>query len=156
MRVLGVDPGYDRLGVAILERSDGSETVLHSACATSDPNHSMPERFHTLGATVASLLRDYQPELVAVETLFFNQNQKTAIAVAQIRGIILYLAQEAGCTIKEYGPQTIKVATTGYGKSDKQAVLAMVPRLVTGAPASATDDEFDAIAVAITALAHQR
>jgi len=91
-----------------------------------------------------------------VETLFFNKNVKTAIGVAQARGIILYLAKNAGCTVHDFGPQEIKIAVTGYGKSDKNAVIDMVKRLVSNVPEKALDDEYDAIAVGITTLAHLR
>ena len=76
------------------------------------------------------------------------------IGVSQARGIIIYLAQKAGCRVYEFGPQEIKVAVTGYGKSDKSAVIDMVKRLVPSSPTKAHDDEYDAIAVGITCLAH--
>ena len=72
------------------------------------------------------------------------------------RGIIIFLARQAGCALYEFGPQEIKVAVTGYGKSDKLAVIDMVKRLVKNAPTDALDDEYDAIAVGITAIAHHR
>jgi crossover junction endodeoxyribonuclease RuvC len=93
---------------------------------------------------------------VAVETLFFNKNAKTAIGVAQARGIIVFLGKQAGSDVREFGPQEIKVAVTGYGNSDKSAVISMVKRLIKNAPEVGHDDEYDAIAVGITALAHHR
>ena len=86
--------------------------------------------------------------------LFFNKNQKTAMGVAQVRGILVYLAQSHDCQVYEFGPQEIKIAVTGYGKSDKSAVIDMVKRLIPSAPNKALDDEYDAIAVGITCLAH--
>ena len=76
------------------------------------------------------------------------------MGVAQARGILIYLAQVNGCTVYEFGPQEIKIAVTGYGKSDKNAIIDMVKRLVPEAPKAALDDEYDAIAVGITCLAH--
>jgi crossover junction endodeoxyribonuclease RuvC len=90
---------------------------------------------------------------MGIETLFFNKNVKTAIGVAQARGTLLYLAKQAGCTVYEFGPQEIKSAVTGYGKSDKQGVIDMIMRLVKNAPVKALDDEYDAIAVGVTCLA---
>lgn len=156
MRVLAFDPGYDRLGAAVLERTHGRETVLHSTCVETDKKSELPERLVTVGRAVEALLAEYTPDVVAIETLFFNKNITTAIGVAQARGIILYLAQRAGCRVYEFGPQEIKIAVTGYGKSDKQGVIDMVRRLVHNAPKDALDDEYDAIAVGITALAHHR
>jgi crossover junction endodeoxyribonuclease RuvC len=153
MKVLAIDPGYDRLGVAIMEYVDGKEHLIFSACVLTDKKSELPDRLYTVGLAVSELITNYQPDTVAIETLFFNKNIKTAIGVAQARGIILYLAKQAGCTVHEFGPQEIKVAVTGYGNSDKAAVFDMVTRLVPNAPRNALDDEYDAIAVGITCLA---
>jgi len=154
MKVLALDPGYDRLGAAILERRDGKEIVLYSTCIMTEKTASLPDRLFQVGQVLETLHAEYRPDAVAIETLFFNKNQKTAIGVAQARGIILYLAKLHNCIVYEFGPQEIKVAVTGYGKSDKSAVIDMVQRLVPTAPKKAHDDEYDAIAVGITALAH--
>ena len=156
MRVLAFDPGYDRLGLAVLERSEGKETVIHSACIETNRTAALPDRLHTMGEAIAEVFATYTPDAVALETLFFNKNITTAIGVAQARGIIIYLAKCAGCALYEFGPQEVKVAVTGYGKSDKAAVISMVQRLVRNAPTTALDDEYDAIAIGITALAHHR
>ena len=156
MRVLALDPGYDRLGVAILERVNGKELLIHSECIITDRNTEIIDRLFYIGNAVSDLLVKYAPEAVAIETLFFNKNVKTALGVSQVRGIIMFLAKKAHCVVYEFGPQEIKVAVTGYGKSDKNAVIAMVKRLVHNAPNDAHDDEYDAIAVGITALAHHR
>jgi crossover junction endodeoxyribonuclease RuvC len=86
--------------------------------------------------------------------LFFNKNIKTAIAVAEVRGALIYLAKKHSLPIYEFGPQEIKVAVTGYGKSDKTAVFDMLKRLVPNLKTQALDDEYDAIATGITCLAH--
>jgi crossover junction endodeoxyribonuclease RuvC len=156
MRVLAIDPGYDRLGIAVMEHGPASETLLHSSCLQTDKAASIPDRLQTIGETVATLLATHQPDALAIETLFFNKNQKTAMAVAQARGICIYLAKVAGCAVLELSPQEIKIAITGYGKSDKRAVIDMVTRLIANAPTDALDDEYDAIAVGVTALAHHR
>lgn len=154
MRVIGVDPGYDRLGVAVVAfAADGKEVVLHSTCIESERNTPLPERIHFLGQQFAALLEHHQPNALAIETLFFNQNRTTAIGVAAVRGMVMYLAKQSGCAVYEFGPQEIKVALTGYGKSDKVAVTEMVKRLVRNVPIAALDDEYDAIAVATTCLA---
>lgn len=154
MRVISVDPGYDRIGVAILEYVAGKERLIHSSCIQTDKSQTLLDRLYDMGQQFSSLLQTHKPDTLGIETLFFNTNQKTAIGVAQARGIIIYLAHEAGCQVFEFGPQEIKVAVTGYGKSDKQAVIDMVLRLVPNAPQKALDDEYDAIAVGITCLAH--
>jgi crossover junction endodeoxyribonuclease RuvC len=154
MRVIGVDPGYDRLGVAVLEYENGQETVIHSSCIETNPKDDLLTRLKVLGDEFTSLLQDHKPDTLGIETIFFNTNQKTAIGVAQARGIVIYLSQCAGCKVYEFGPQEIKVAVTGYGKSDKSAVIDMTKRLVRNAPEKGLDDEYDAIAVGITCLAH--
>ena len=156
MRVLAVDPGYDRLGVAVLEHTDSGEKLIYSGCVLTEKTSELGARLRTLGTAFASLLAEHQPDCIAIETLFFNKNKKTAIAVAEARGILIYLALEAGCAVHEYGPQEIKVAVTGYGKSDKAAVIDMVKKLLPHAPEKALDDEYDAIAVGITCLAQRR
>lgn len=156
MRVISFDPGYDRLGVAIIEKRDGKEFLLYSTCIETNKAALLEDRIFVIGEAVTKLLKEYTPQMVAIETLFFNKNIKTAIGVAQVRGVLIYCAKVAGCEVVEYGPQAIKVAVTGYGNSDKAAVIAMVSRLITNAPTNALDDEYDAIAVGITALAHHR
>ena len=156
MRVLAIDPGYDRLGVAVIERAEGGERLLFSICLGSSRGAPLSTRLGELGKELVSLFTQYTPTHLAIETLFFNKNVKTAIDVAQARGMVLYLAELHRCKICEYSPQAIKVAITGYGNSDKTAVIAMTKRLIKNAPTSAHDDEYDAIAVGVTCLAHER
>lgn len=156
MRVLGIDPGYDRLGVAVMEKRDGKEVLLHSDCIQTPASGTLPERLLQIGNAIEALIAQHEPDALGIETLFFNKNQKTAIGVAQARGLCIFLAKKAGCKIYEFGPQEIKIAVTGYGKSDKKAVIDMVKRLVPDVKTDAIDDEYDAIAVGITCLAHHR
>ena len=153
MKVLAIDPGYDRLGVAIMEYQNGKEFLVFSTCVLTDKKSPLADRLVTIGDAVAAFITEHSPDTIAIETLFFNKNITTAIGVAQARGIIIYLAKNAGCTLYEFGPQEIKVAVTGYGNSDKRAVYDMVSRLVANVPIKAHDDEYDAIAVGITCLA---
>lgn len=156
MRIVGIDPGYDRVGIAVLEKSPDTKKVLviFSECFETDKKLDVTERVYLVGKRVQEVLDKYKPDAVSLETLFFNTNQKTAMAVAGVRGMIMYLAKATNCQIFEYHPQEIKVATTGYGKSDKIAVTTMVRQLVANCPPKAKDDEYDAIAIAITGLAH--
>lgn len=155
MRVLAVDPGYDRSGLAVIEyASSGSEIVLFSTCLETNKNEPLHQRVFQIGTSFKQILETYQPNAVAIEHIFFNKNVKTAIGVAQARGVIVYLAHAYNCPVYEFGPQEIKIAVTGYGKSDKQAVTAMIRQIVRNVPQAALDDEFDAIAVGVTCLAH--
>lgn len=156
MRVLGVDPGYDRLGLAVMEKENGQEKLIFSTCVLTDKNTTLPERIGELGAALSKIIEEFRPDQVAIETLFFNKNQKTALSVAEARGVVVFLSRQSGADVKEFGPAEVKVAVTGYGGSDKRAVMDMLKRLVPGIPAKALDDEYDAIAIAVTALAHHR
>lgn len=155
MKVIGIDPGFDRLGVALVARVGGRDTVTFSACLQSERGTPLPDRLVSLGQQLSVIFEQEQPTDLAIETLFFNKNVKTAIDVAQARGLILYLGRRYGCTIHEYSPQAVKLAVTGHGQSDKTAVITMVRRLAAGVPEGALDDEYDAIAVGITCLAHE-
>jgi crossover junction endodeoxyribonuclease RuvC len=153
MRVLAIDPGFDRCGVAVLEYCDNKEHLLHSACIETDRTASFSERLQHIGTTIEHLIATHTPTALGIEKLFFNKNITTGIHVAEARGMILYIAQCHGLTLYEHGPQEVKVAVTGYGNSDKAGVYAMLNRLVADIPKSAKDDEYDAIAVGITTLA---
>ncbi len=156
MRVLAADPGYDRLGVAVMERASGTDTLVYSSCITTKKSLPPADRLHDIGTAFEALLAKYTPDIVALETLFFNKNQKTALAVAEARGALTYLARTRGASVREYSPQQIKIAVTGHGGSDKRQVATMVKRLVPEAPTRALDDEYDAIALALTALASEK
>jgi crossover junction endodeoxyribonuclease RuvC len=156
MRVLAFDPGYDRLGIAVVENNNGKEVLVHSICITTNRTDEIADRLKVIGEAVEDHILRFVPETVALETLFFNKNIKTGIAVAEVRGIIMYLAKHYKKHLMEFSPQEIKIAVTGYGKSDKSAVISMVKRLIANVPENALDDEYDAIAVGITALAHSR
>ena len=154
MRVISIDPGYDRIGVAVMELDNDQEKLIYSCCIETNKSDELYLRLTQLGREFEQLLIAHSPTAVAIETIFFNKNVTTAMGVAQARGIFIYLSQIHNCAFYEFGPQEIKVAVTGYGKSDKGAVIDMVKRLVPSAPATALDDEYDAIAVGITCLAH--
>ncbi len=154
MKVLAIDPGYDRIGMAVLENSSAGEILHYSSCFETNKTTDLNARLHALGQEVERVLNIYQPDSVAIETLFFNKNVKTAIGVAEARGAIVYIAKKFGCGVYEFGPQEIKIAVTGYGKSDKNAVVMMLKRLLKNVPSKALDDEYDAIAVGVTCLAH--
>ena len=156
MRVIGIDPGYDRLGVAVLDFDGQKETLVYSCCITTEKGTSIPDRLLVLGEAFSKILTTYKPDIVGVEAIFFNKNQKTAVSVAEARGIVLYLARKNNCLVEEYTPQAIKVAVTGYGKSNKNQVMEMVKRILPNTPENALDDEYDAIATAITCIAYNR
>jgi crossover junction endodeoxyribonuclease RuvC len=154
-RVLSVDPGYDRLGIAVLEGDPSRPTLVMSDCI--QPEKGAPEtRLAAVSAAVTAAIREYAPDVLGIESLFFSINKKTAMGVAEARGAVLSSAGLASVPVREYTPQQVKLAVTGHGGSDKTAVSMMIPKLLSLPAKKRLDDEFDAIAVAIAALAEGR
>ncbi len=150
MRILGIDPGYDRVGIAVIE----GKTLLHSECFSTSPKDEFHVRLKEVGQKINSIIKEYQPNVMALESLFITKNQKTAMKVAEARGVISYEACLKDIPIHEYTPPQIKVAVTGHGGSDKTAIIKMIPLLIKMKAKKALDDEYDAIAVALTCQAH--
>lgn len=156
MRILAIDPGYDRLGIAVLEKDKGKEAVIFSCCIETDKTHPHQGRLATIANEVRDIIRVWEPQAMAIESLFLATNQKTAMKVAEARGALLVEATRAALAVYEYTPLQIKVAVTGYGKSDKRQITEMVKRLVKLDARKRLDDEYDAIAVGLTHLASVR
>lgn len=156
MRILAFDPGYERLGVAVLEKNGAASALLYSDCIRTKATRSFYERLAELGQAAEALLEEWRPNGVALEEVFFEKNQKTAMQIAEVRGALGYIAASRGLPLYQYTPAEVKIAVTGYGKSDKRAVEAMVPRLVKLEKKKRLDDELDAIAVGLTCLVSAR
>lgn len=150
MKVLGIDPGYERLGVALVEKTNKKECLIYSTCITTDPSLPFYERLFTLGEEVGKIISHHQPEHLAIETLLFNTNQKTAMRVAEARGVVIYEALRTKMEVFDYTPLQIKTALTGYGRSEKHQVVFMVEKVLGVTLKDKFDDECDAIAVALT------
>ncbi|MHB8651900.1 MAG: crossover junction endodeoxyribonuclease RuvC [Minisyncoccota bacterium] len=153
MKILAIDPGYDRMGVAIVERTNGNDTLHYSACVQTSPKLLFIERLKILADEVDRIVDFYHPDAVALETLLFGKNEKTASRVAEVRGMLLYKSVSADLPAYEYTPLQVKVAVTGYGRADKRQVALMVRTILALDATSALDDETDAIAIALTHLA---
>lgn len=161
MKILGIDPGFERLGIAILEKnvSDKKEKVIFSECFKTSSKLDFSERLKLIGEEVEKVIKKYKPEVLAIETLFLNTNQKTVMRVAEARGVVIYECAKVRMKIFEASPPQIKIAITGYGKANKEQIIKMVKILVDIKPSknkSESDDELDAIAIALTGLAHLR
>jgi crossover junction endodeoxyribonuclease RuvC len=155
--VLAIDPGFDRVGIAILKRGKNEE-VLYSECIVTSTKQKHEERLSKIGTSIKKIILEWNPQSLAIEKLFFNQNTTSAMKVAEARGVILYEAKLGDLKIFEYSPQDIKIAVTGYGKATKNQVESMVMKLVSlnDDKKKRLDDEIDAIALGITHLAHTR
>ena len=156
VKVLAIDPGYGRCGIAIVERRGVKDFVVHSECVETDVKAEFNDRLRHVVTACTLALDTHKPDSLALEKLFFSNNQKTAMRVAEVRGAILSLAVGAGVPIFEYAPNEIKIATTGFGAADKRAVAAMIHSLVKIEKPIRLDDEYDAIAIGITHLATHR
>jgi crossover junction endodeoxyribonuclease RuvC len=158
MKILGIDPGYDRLGIAVIEKPlKGKEILLHSSCLQTSNKETIYERFERIGLEMKRMIQEFKPDAMALETLFITKNQKTAMRVSEARGIIIYEAIQARVPIFEYSPMEIKTAITSDGTSDKARMMKMLPLLIQiPKNIKAVDDEYDAIAVALTHSARVR
>ena len=156
MKILGIDPGIERVGIAVIEKTGGKEIYLFSECFKTSAKLSHAERLANISDEISQVLSEWQPSALAIEKLFFEKNTTTAMGVAEARGVMLAECAKRGLRIYEYTPMEIKVAVTGYGKSDKTGVMHMVPKLIKLPEKKMIDDEVDAIAVALTCFAHER
>ncbi len=167
MKILGIDPGFERLGIAVLEKDKKKDKILFSECFKTSPSLDFSERLTLIGDEVRKIIKKYKPDILSIETLFFTTNQKTVMHVAEARGVVMYECANFGMKIFEASPPQIKIATTGYGKANKEQVMKMVKLLVDidntktrpngwRSAGRESDDELDAIAAAITASAHLR
>lgn len=157
MRIISIDPGYERLGLAVIDKPPKQkETLVFSECFKTSPKLPHAERLALIGNRIREVVQEYRPEALATEKLFFSGNQKTAMLVAEARGVILFIGSSLGLQVFEYAPADIKIAITGYGKAVKHQVIDMVKKLIVVDKATNSDDEFDAIAIGLTHFAIHR
>lgn len=154
MIILGIDPGFEKLGCAILEKTSGSEKLIYSTCLVSDRKLSHEKRLFYLGERLKKIISKHKPDILAIEKLFFTKNQKTALQVSEARGMILYIAASKKIPIIEFTPSEIKIALTGYGKAEKKQVQGMVENILKLTKLFKSDDEIDAIATSLTCSSH--
>ena len=156
-RILAIDPGFERLGIAILEKESGKEKLLYSECLRTSSKLSHSARLLIIGERIKEVIKKWKPKHLAIETLFFNNNITSALGVAESRGVVIYEATQAGLEVCEYSPQAIKIAITGFGAADKKQMESMIRRLVNlEKTRKMLDDELDAIALGITHLASKK
>jgi crossover junction endodeoxyribonuclease RuvC len=151
MIILGIDPGYDRVGWAVIDLSEKrSVTVLEYGCVQTDKKSSIMERYSVIVTELITVLTKYKPKEAALETLFFSKNTKTALRVSEARGVIISTLIPFGVSLTEYSPNQVKLTVTGYGTADKQAVEKMVRMQLKITDNNIIDDTIDAVAIAFT------
>ena len=157
MKIISIDPGYERLGIAVIEKEKGGrECLIFSECFQTSKNLPHAERLFLIGQEISKVIKKFNPSALAIENLFLNTNQKTAMRVAETKGVILYEAKKNNLNIVEFSPPQIKLAVAGNGHADKKSIIKMIPLLVRMEKKLQYDDEYDAIAVGLTFFATQR
>lgn len=154
-RILGIDPGYGRMGIAVIEKQNGKELLLYSECFETNDTLSHGERLALLSQKLENIFSTWNIDILGIETLLFSKNVKTALKVAEARGVIISEATKRKVSVHEFNPNSIKLAVTGYGKADKKQIIQMIEMIFHVQKEKKEnkihDDEYDAIAVALTA-----
>ncbi len=149
MRVLGVDPGLGRTGVAVVDGHPGALKLVHAGCLQTPAGIDDSERLFLLSELIGAVVAEQRPAVAAVERLFFSTNRSTAMRVAEARGVLLCALAAAGVPVAEYTPNEVKESVAGYGAARKPQVLRMVVRLLGVDRIEGPDDVADACAIAV-------
>lgn len=149
-RYLGIDPGLNRTGYALLERTAAGPRLVEGGIIGSTPSHSLAKRVHEIGDGLRDVLREFRPEAMAIEQVFSHAGHpKTAVLMAHARGAILFAACDAGVPIVHYTPRQIKKLLTGSGKASKEQVQLAIQRELGLDAVLEPNDVADAFAVAL-------
>lgn len=155
MRILGIDPGYDRCGVALIEKSKTGERLIFSTCIIPPYRGDMEKRLEALWHTLTDIFDEQKPDCLAFEEVFSEKNVTTVIGIGQVIGMLRAQAYKKCIPIYAYTPLQVKSAVTGNGRANKADMARMVPLLVKlDGKKKMLDDELDAIAVALTCSAY--
>lgn len=152
MLVLGIDPGTAITGYGLVRYQAGKESAVLYGTIDTPAGMDMPSRLLIIHQELTRLLREYRPDAVAVEEIFYHKNAKTVVSVAQGRGVAVMTAAAAGMVVAEYTPLQVKQAVVGYGRAEKHQVQLMVQRILGLPELPRPDDAADALAVAICHL----
>lgn len=150
MRILGVDPGLGRLGWGVIEAESNKQKALGYGCIETPTKMPDSERLLMVYEGLQAVIKNYQPEIMAVEELFFSRNVTTAFMVGQARGVVLLAAAEAGLSVATHAPNQVKLAVTGYGNAEKKQIAQMVKVILKLEKIPKLDDTTDALAIALT------
>lgn len=150
MIILGIDPGIAIVGYGVIEVDRGNFKMIDYGVIKTPKEESKPVRLCMIEKGLISLIEKYKPDSIAIEELFFSSNTKTAITVAEARGVLLLTATKYCGNLFEYTPMQVKQAVTGYGGADKLQVQSMVKTMLKLKSIPRPDDAADALAIAIT------
>lgn len=146
--LLGIDPGIGRMGYGVLSVIGSIVKVKVYGCIETDKNFDLPNRLLCVFMELEKIFEEHQPQLVCVEELFFSKNVTSGLQVAHARGLVLFLAARSGIPVREYKPNQIKQALTGYGRAEKKQMREMIRLVLRMDHAPRSDDAADALAVA--------
>ncbi len=149
MRILGIDPGIAIVGFGLIESDRRNMRMLQYGAVTTEAGLPLATRLVQIEDDMRALIRQLQPDEIAIEELFFSKNITTGIAVAHGRGVVLCTAERLGIPIFEYTPMQVKQAVVGYGLAEKRQVMDMTRRLLKLKAVPKPDDAADALAIAI-------
>ena len=149
MRILGIDPGYAIMGYGVIDKKGNKFSVSGYGAITTEANTPMEVRLEHIFDELNTIIKEYKPDVLAIEELFFNTNAKTAIHVGEARGIAILAAVKGGLEVEEYTPLQIKQALVGYGRAEKKQVQIMVKTILNLKGIPKPDDTADALAAAI-------
>ena len=149
MIIIGIDPGYAIVGIGVVEYVGNKFRTLEYKAITTPAGMPTVERLKKIYTEMTMYIDKYKPDAVAIEELFFNSNQKTAINVAQARGVLLVAVANKNVPISEYTPLQVKQSVTGYGRADKKQIQSMVKMILGLNVIPKPDDAADALALAI-------
>ena len=149
MVILGIDPGYAIIGWGVLEYNANKFKVMDYGAVTTKANTPFPLRLADIYNGISEIIGKYQPAVMSMEKLFYNNNAKTVIDVAQARGVITLAAQQNGVKIAEYTPLQVKQSVTGYGRAVKKQVQEMTRIILNLEKIPLPDETVDALAIAI-------
>ena len=149
MLILGIDPGYAIIGWGVIRYERGRFLPVDFGAVTTPAGMPFARRLEIIYDDLSAILAQHKPDAVAVEKLYFQNNQKTAIDVAQARGVIMLALHKAGVPVYEYTPLQVKSAVTGFGRAEKPQVMEMTRRLLGLKEVPKPDDTADALAIAI-------
>lgn len=150
LRILGIDPGYAIVGYGVLDYSHGQFSVVGFGAITTKAGMSFDSRLRSIYLDMTKIIETYKPDEMGIEKLFFNTNEKTAIDVAQARGVTLLPAILNNIPVYEYTPLQVKCSIVGYGRAEKKQVQEMTRSMLRLKSVIKPDDTADAVAIAIT------
>ena len=156
MRIFGIDPGSDRTGYGCVETDGSRHRLVACGAIATPPGDAFPSKLLTIHDRLTTLLAECRPDCVAVESLFYATNVRSALKLGHVRGVALLAAVEGGYPVAEYTPAEIKRAIVGYGRAEKRQIQEMVRLLLGLDVVPSPHDAADALAVAICHVHHQR